>query len=165
MSVPFIVRVRMMSKAQESSVEVRSMAPSDIGAVMSLNEHLGGRVKFTHYAELFGHEPADKLGYSFVAVVRGRVVGFVIASTMYLYVPLTKVCLIHSLAVHPEHHQMHIGSTLVEQVLNKCQAEGVDTVRALVSEVDAALQRFIERLGFRRGELLNYDRTIESQRG
>jgi ribosomal protein S18 acetylase RimI-like enzyme len=64
--------------------------------------------------------------------------------------------------VDPDYRESGIGSKLFEGLLDYCYAEGIHTVRALAQEHNDKLVRLVERLGFRRSNVINYDKTFES---
>ena len=68
----------------------------------------------------------------------------------------------HGIVVDPDYQRHHIGSRLVNELLNQCQLEDIYTVRALVNERDSDIKRFIEGLGFQRSRIINYDKTFEN---
>ena len=96
------------------------------------------------------------------AELDSKVVGFVISRIAYLMIPLTEVCLVHGILVDPEHQEQGIGSKLLEKLLDFCHEEGIHTVRSLVEERNNELRRLVERLGFRRSNIINYDKNFES---
>jgi ribosomal protein S18 acetylase RimI-like enzyme len=77
-------------------------------------------------------------------------------------VPLTEVCIIHAIFIHPDYQGRGIGSKLVEALLNHCQTEGIGTVRALIPKDNKELQALFKRQGFKRSHIINFDRTFES---
>jgi ribosomal protein S18 acetylase RimI-like enzyme len=106
--------------------------------------------------------PGGPLDVSFVTCIDGKVVGFIIARVAYLMIPLTEVCLIQGILVDPEYQEKGIGSKLLEKLLDFCNEEGIHTVRGLVEERNEDLRRVLERLGFRRSNIINYDKNFES---
>jgi ribosomal-protein-alanine N-acetyltransferase len=99
---------------------------------------------------------------SFVAEVDGKLVGFSINRSMYLMVPLTEVCIIHAILVHPDYRKLGIGSKLIQALLKHCQTEGIGTVRALITEGNKELQAMFERQGFQCSNIINFDKTFET---
>lgn len=99
---------------------------------------------------------------SFIAEVDGQIAGFSINRSMYLMVPLTEVCIIHAILVHPDYRGHGIGSKLIKALLEYCQTEGIGTVRALIPKDNKELQAMFERQGFQRSRIVNFDRTFES---
>jgi ribosomal protein S18 acetylase RimI-like enzyme len=76
-------------------------------------------------------------------------------------VPLTEVCIIHAILIHPDYQGRGIGRKLIQALLNHCQTEGIGTVRALIPADNKELQTIFERQGFQRSNIVNFDRTFE----
>ena len=137
------------------TVTVRSMTEKDIDAVIDLGGNMISRGELT----ALGLE--GPLDCSFVGEVDSRIIGFNLARMQYVGIPLTRVCLIYGIVVQHEYRRHGIGNRLVEEMFRCCHERGVNTVRALVEESDARLQRFITQLGFSRSTVDNYDLTVD----
>ena len=152
-----------MSNAEKAKVSIRRMIRSDIHEVLALDRIIrgsGGDV--ISYEDIAAADPGTPPDLSFVAEVDGKIVGFSINRSMYLMVPLTEVCIIHAILVHPDYRGLGIGSKLIQALLKHCQTEGIGTVRALIPRGSKELQAMFERQGFQRSRIVNFDRTFES---
>jgi ribosomal protein S18 acetylase RimI-like enzyme len=152
-----------MSKAKEPKVTIRRMTRSDIHEVLFLDRIVTGqRRDVIKYEDIASANPGTPPDMSFIAEVDGKLVGFSINRTMYLMVPLTEVCIIHAILVHPDYRGHGIGKKLVQALLKHCQTEGIGTVRALIPRDNKELQSIFKRQGFQRSHIVNFDRTFES---
>jgi ribosomal protein S18 acetylase RimI-like enzyme len=152
-----------MSKAEEPKVSIRRMIRSDIHEVLALNRIItSSRRDIIKYEDLASANPGTPPDLSFVAEIDGRIVGFSINRSMYLMVPLTEVCIIHAIFIHPDYQGRGIGSKLIQALLEYCQAEGIGTVRTLIPRANKELRALVERHGFQRSRIINFDRTFES---
>ena len=152
-----------MSNAKEAEVSIRRMIRSDIHEVLALNRIIQGlRRDVISYEDMASANPGTPPDLSFVAEAEGRIVGFAINRSMYLMVPLTEVCIIHAIFVHPEYQERGIGSKLIEALLAHCQTEGIGTVRALIPRDNEVVQDLFKRQGFKRSHIINFDKTFES---
>jgi ribosomal protein S18 acetylase RimI-like enzyme len=157
------LEVFKMSKAEEPKVSIRRMIRSDIHEVLALNRIItGSRRDVIKYEDLASANPGTPPDLSFVAEIDGRIVGFSINRSMYLMVPLTEVCIIHAIFIHPDYQGRGIGSKLIQALLEYCQAEGIGTVRSLIPRANKELRALVERHGFQRSRIINFDRTFES---
>ena len=77
-------------------------------------------------------------------------------------VPLTEVCIIHAILIHPDYQKRGIGRKLIQALLYHCQTQGIGTVRALIPKENKELQAIFERQGFQSSNITNFDKTIET---
>ena len=152
-----------MKRAKEAKVKIRRMVHSDIHEVLVLDRIIrGSRRDIIKYEDIASVNPGTPPDLSFVAEIDGRMVGFSINRSMYLMVPLTEVCIIHAIFVHPDYQKRGIGSKLIQALLKHCQTEGIGTVRALIPRGNRKLKILFERQGFQRSRVMNFDKTFES---
>lgn len=151
-----------MDDVKGINVNVRRMTRIDIDGVLALNRKIGGGRSYITYRDLIASDPGGPLDLSFIAEADNHVLGFILARLAYLYVPFTEVCVIQGITVDPDYQRHGIGSRLIGELVSHCQLEEINTVRALISERDSDLKRFAEQIGFRRSNIINYDKTIES---
>ena len=152
-----------MSNAKGAKVNIRRMTRNDIPEVLFLDRVITGRKRdVIKFEDLTSANPGTPPDLSFVAEIDGEMVGFSINRSTYLMVPLTEVCIIHAILVHPDHRGKGIGRKLIQALLNLCQTEGIGTVRALIPRDNKELQAIFERKGFKRSRIVNFDKTIET---
>jgi GNAT superfamily N-acetyltransferase len=154
-----------MGTDQSPDVKIRPMTRGDIRAVMSLDREIAkarGAASSLSYRDLVAADPGGPLDLSFVAELDGKVIGFTMNRLSYMMIPLTEVCLIQGILVHPDHQARGIGSRLMDGLVEYCRMEHISTIRALVEQGNDELRRFIEHHGFRRSTITNWDKTFES---
>jgi len=151
-----------MSNAKEAKVNIRRMERNDIHEVLALDRIIRGSSRdVISYEDIAAANPGTPPDLSFVAEVDGKIVGFSINRSMYLMVPLTEVCIIHAIFIHPDYQGRGIGRKLIQALLYHCQTEGIGTIRALIPKGNKELQTFFERQGFQRSSIVNFDKTFE----
>ena len=151
-----------MSNAKEAKVNIRRMERSDIHEVLALDRIIRGPGRdVISYDDLAAANPGTSPDVSFVAEVDGKIIGFSINRSTYLMVPLTEVCIIHAIFIHPDYQGRGIGRKLIQAVLYHCQTADIGTVRALIPEGNKELQSLFERQGFQRSPIVNFDKTFE----
>ena len=148
-----------MSAKEIDAINVRRMTSADLDGVIVLISKITKGERSITYRDLVANYPGGPLDLSFVAEVNGQMVGFILARLEFLYIPFVEVCLIDAVGVDPEYQGRQIGSTLVHKLIDRCRLEDIDTIRALVAQDDEPLRRFVEYLGFRRSNIINYDKT------
>ena len=151
-----------MSNLEQGAVSIRPMTRSDIHAVLALDRKYGRARGNLSYKDMATIDPGGPLDVSFVAEIGDNIIGFVIARLAYVMIPFTEVCVIQGILVDPGHQGRGTGSDLLGKLMRYCQDEGINTIRTLVEEHNDKQRRFVERLGFRRSTIINYDKTYES---
>jgi ribosomal protein S18 acetylase RimI-like enzyme len=148
-----------VSAIETGAINVRRMTPRDLdGVLVLISKMTKGKSRIT-YRDLIANEPGGPLDLSFVVEAKGQMVGFILAHLEFVYIPLVEVCLIYSVGIDPEYQARHIGSALVNELIKYCHLQNIETVRALVAQDNETLQEFVEYLGFRRSNIINYDKS------
>jgi ribosomal protein S18 acetylase RimI-like enzyme len=152
-----------MSNSKEAKVNIRRMTRNDIHEVLALDRIIRGLGRdVIKYEDMASANPGTPPDLSFVAEIDGIVVGFSINRSMYLMVPLTEVCIIHAILVHPDYQRRGIGEKLIRALLDHCKSEGIGTVRILIPARNKELRALFERQGFQRSHIVNFDKVIET---
>ena len=148
------------TEGRESKIRIRPMEPEDIDSVLVIDRKISGMRRAVTYTDLITGDLGGVLDLSFVAEVDGQVTGFILARRAYVGEPVIEVGLIQILGVDPDYWRQGIATKLVNVLLEYCQSKGLKTVRIMVNERDSRLQNFFQRLGFRRGQLIDYSKTL-----
>jgi ribosomal protein S18 acetylase RimI-like enzyme len=144
----------------ERKIKIRPMEPEDIDSVLAVDRKITGVRRAVTYTELITGDLGGVLGLSFVAEVDGQVAGFVLAQRAYVGEPATEVGLIQILGVDPDYQRQGIATQMVNTLLDTCRATKLSAVRIMVNERDSQLRSLFEHLGFRRGKLIDYTKTL-----
>ena len=109
--------------------------------------------------KLFNGQTIDDL--SFVAEVDGEVQGFLLARRAYFGEPFDEVGMIHILGVEPDYWRRGVATQMVNALVETCQEKKLNAVRIMLDQKDDQLQGLFERLGFRRGRLVDYTKKFK----
>jgi len=145
---------------EEGKVRIRPMEPEDIDSVLAIDRKISGVRRAVTYTDLITGDLGGVLDLSFVAEVDGEVAGFILARRAYVGEPVTEVGLIQILGVDPDYWRQGIASKLVNALLDTCQSKKLNAVRIMVNERDSQLQGLFAHMGFRRGQLIDYTKTL-----
>jgi len=145
---------------RQSKIRVRPMVPEDIEAVLAVDRGITGQRRAVTYTDLITGDLGGVLALSFVAEVNGEVVAFLLAQRAVVGEPVAEVGLIQILGVRPEYWHMGIASMLVNALLIACREKGLQAVRIMVNDKDSQLKGLLEHLSFRRGQLIDYTKTL-----
>ncbi|MBN1690740.1 MAG: GNAT family N-acetyltransferase [Dehalococcoidia bacterium] len=151
-----------MSMLSRTEVVVRRMTRADIDSVIDLDRKISGGKSQITYKDMAALDPGGPLDFSFIAEVEKKFAGFILAHLMYMGMPFNEFCVIYAIDVADEFRNRGIGRRMVDEVLDTCSAEGINTVRAIFPEKNEKLRKSVENLGFRRSTVANYDITLES---
>jgi len=145
---------------KESKIRIRPMEPEDIESFLAIDRKISGVRRAVTYTDLITGDLGGVLDLSFVAEVDGQVAGFILARRAYVGEPVTEVGLIQILGVDPDYWHQGIASKLVNELLDACQSKKLNAVRIMVNERDSQLQGLFAHMGFRRGQLIDYTKTL-----
>ncbi len=148
------------TERRETRVRIRPMEPEDIDSVLAIDRKITGVRRAITYTDLITGDLGGVLGLSFVAEVNGQVAGFILARRAYVGEPATEVGLIQTLGVDPDYWRQGIAAKLVNALLQTCRAKKLGAVRIMVNERDSQLRGLFEHLGFTRGKLIDYTKTL-----
>ena len=150
----------MATEKANDKITIRPMEPEDIDAILEIDRKMSGKRRAVTYKDLISGDIGGDLDLSFIGEVGGQVVGFVLARYTYIGEPVIEVGLIQIFGVDPDYWGKGIASKLVDSVLECCQSKNLKIVRVMVNERDSRLQDFFAHLGFHRGQLIDYTKTI-----
>jgi ribosomal protein S18 acetylase RimI-like enzyme len=157
----------------ETDVKIRPMERADIEGVLAVyskirEEKIPGvkRSRLSYrgtmdYNEVASTDPGGSLDLSCVAEAGGKLVGVIWGRLAFVGIPIDEVGVIHMIVVDPEYQKKGIATKLIEALAQRCQAKGVDTVRAVIDERHWELQNYFQKLGFKRSELAIYTRAAK----
>lgn len=149
-----------VTERRESKTRIRPMEPEDIDSVLAIDRKISGVRRAVTYTDLITGDLGGVLDLSFVAEVNGQVAAFILARRAYVGEPVTEVGLIQILGVDPDYWRQGIATKLVNALLESCQSKKLSAVRIMVNERDSQLQAFFAHMGFHRGQLIDYTKTL-----
>jgi len=141
-------------------VRIRPMEHEDIDSVLAIDRKITGVRRAVTYTDLITGDLGGVLALSVVAEVNGQVAGFILARRAYVGEPVTEAGLIQILGVDPDYQRQGIATKLVNALLDTCRSKKLSAVRIIIDERDSQLQGLFEHLDFRRGELIDYTKTL-----
>ena len=98
---------------------------------------------------------------SLAAEVGGRVIGFILGSASgWEYGIPDNIAWIDTLGVRKEYQKKGIARLLFREMFFMFKEVGVDTIYVLVSWRDWDLLKFFDKMGFKRGDMINLEMKI-----
>ncbi|MCX8111414.1 MAG: GNAT family N-acetyltransferase [Syntrophorhabdaceae bacterium] len=141
-------------------VKLRILTIRDLDAVTEIDYSLLGKKRKGYWATRL--EYAETSGVpSLAAEANGNLIGFILGSASgWEYGIPENVAWIDTLGVKKEYQRKGIGRMLFMEMLSMFKKVGVDTVYVFVNWRDNDLLQFFEKMGFKKGDMINLELKI-----
>ncbi|HOC45831.1 MAG: GNAT family N-acetyltransferase [Syntrophorhabdaceae bacterium] len=141
-------------------VKLRVLTLKDLDAITDIDESLLGTQRKDYWAMRL--ERTETSGVpSLAAEVGGRVIGFILGSASgWEYGIPDNIAWIDTLGVRKEYQKKGIARLLFREMFFMFKEVGVDTIYVLVSWRDWDLLKFFDKMGFKRGDMINLEMKI-----
>jgi GNAT superfamily N-acetyltransferase len=141
-------------------VKLRVLTMRDLNAVADIDESLLGTRRVEYWETRL--EKAETSGVpSLAAEVNGRVAGFILGNASgWEYGIPENVAWIDTLGVRNEYKKKGIARLLFKEMFSMFKKVGVDTIYVFVSWKDRDLLQFFDKMGFKRGDMINLEMKI-----
>jgi ribosomal protein S18 acetylase RimI-like enzyme len=153
-----------MSETTKSDVIVRNLRPSDLEAVIALDEKNVGRRREDYFrVKLQQNLVETGIKVSLAAEMDGALVGFLLARVYYGEFGQTEpVAVLDTIDVHPSFRGRSVGAALLDQLRTNLFGLGVSCLRTEVGWDELQLIGFFQHEGFRPAARLCLDLDITS---
>ena len=141
-------------------VRIRNMVQDDIDAIFQIDKKISIQDRAFTYADMIDSFVGGEVGMSFVAEIGGQVIGFVLASIIYVADQITEICMIQVVGVDPDYRNRGIARKLVAALIENCRSSYIKVVRIMIDQHDSQLQGLFDALEFRRGKMIDYSKSI-----
>lgn len=148
-----------MANDKVDNIKIRHVVQVDIDSILSLHKKIG--IKPSNITNMISSGFGGPLDYSFIAEIDKKVVGVIIAHLMYVYIPVIELCVVNGIMVDPQYKRRYIGSKLMNELFKFCRTQNITIVRAFAEDTNDELNKFIEKLGFRRSKIVSWDKIIK----
>ena len=141
-------------------VHLRPTSRKDLEAVAAIDYSLLGKKRIEYWENKL--EKAELSGVpSLVAEVEGKVIGFILGSASgWEYGIPENVGWIDTVGVAQEWQGIGISQLLFNEMCSMFRKTGVDTVYVFVDWKKWNLLKFFDKMGFRRGDMVNLELKI-----
>ena len=146
---------------QRPQVNIRQATKDDIEGVLAIDKKITGTDRAVTYSYTPGSYVGGQLEVSVVAEAGGEIVGFLLGQMTDSPERLGDTVLVRLIGVDPRYQHQGIGTKLVQAFTELCRRKGVQSVRIMVSWYDWWLLSFLSSLGFVRGEMCEFIKTIK----
>jgi len=153
-----------MSEPETSSIRIRPLDELDIGAIVGIDERIGGRYRPEVWERRIGYYIRRDPEGSLVAEAGGKVVGFMLGEVRSGEFGLEEPTgWIEVLGVDPDFRSAGIGRRMADSMLEHFRDQGATTVRTLVDEGMEDIGRFFESLGFQPAPIRPYVKHLAAR--
>jgi ribosomal protein S18 acetylase RimI-like enzyme len=141
-------------------VKLRVLTLKDLDAITDIDESLLGTRRRDYWEVRL--EKAERSGVpSLAAEVSGRVIGFILGnSSGWEYGIPENIAWIDTLGVRKEYQQKGIARLLFREMFFMFKKVGVNTIYVFVNWRDWDLLKFFDKMGFRRGDMINLEMKL-----
>jgi ribosomal protein S18 acetylase RimI-like enzyme len=141
-------------------VKLKVLTLKDLDAVTDIDESLLGAKRRDYWEVRL--ERAEVSGVpSLAAELDGRVIGFILGNASgWEYGIPENIAWIDTLGVRKEYQKQGIARLLFREMFSMFRKVGVDTIYVFVNWRDWDLLRFFDRIGFKRGDMINLEMKI-----
>lgn len=143
---------------KEDKVQIHLMEPTDIDSILAIDRNISGLQRAVTYGidQVIG----GQFNLSFLAKVNDEIVGFVLASLMYVPEKTTEACVIQTIGVNPRYQRKGIATQLIQTVSKTAHDMGIKIIRVMIDKQDKQLQGIFRHLGFQEGRLIDYSMDL-----
>ena len=142
-------------------VTVRRMKKTDAESVRKIDAAITLRPSEFDFERLIGDEVKRTDDASFVAVIDGRVVGYMVSYITSGNFGTDRCAWIARFGVDPKCMGQSIGKSMARGVFKFYKAKGIKAVYTSVKWDSTDLLSFFKTLGFDRSDFINLQKTLE----
>lgn len=145
----------------EGKVIIREIAAKDVEAIQEIRIAISEDDEHVNFRKFIEQKIADGSGKSsLVAEIDGKVVGFMISTTLYAGFGLKKSAWIMAIGVHPNYMGQGVGLELANKICEIYKEKGVNSIYSSVLWDSTDVLSFFKKLGFERSDFINLKKTL-----
>ena len=145
----------------EGQVNIREITSDDAESIQNIRMAISeddAEVNFEKFIEQQIVDGSGKL--SLVAEINGKVVGYMISTTLYAGFGVKKSAWIMAIGVHPDQMGQGIGLELANKICEIYKAKGVKEMYSSVLWDSTDVLSFFKKLGFERSDFINLKKIL-----
>ena len=142
-------------------VTVRRMKKTDADGMRKIDAAITLKPSEFDFERLIGEEVKRTDDASFVAVIEGKVVGYMVSYITSGNFGTDRCAWIARFGVEPKYMGQSIGQSMAKSVFKFYKAKGIKTVYTSVKWDSTDLLSFFKTLGFDRSDFVNLRKSLE----
>lgn len=140
---------------------IRELRLEDAQAIEDIRAAISPQDANVDFLKLVKQQASDgNSAASLVAELNGKVVGYMISTTLYAGFGIRKSAWIMAIGVHPDYMGQGIGLALANRVCDIYRAKKVESIYSSVMWDSIDVLSFFKKLGFRRSEFINLKKDL-----
>lgn len=140
---------------------IRRMKKGDAEAIARIDAAIEKRPSLVDFKQIVSEEVKRTVDASFVAEIKGKIVGFMISYITYGNFGADRCAWIAMFGVAPKWMGQGIGKRLAEEIFNVYKSKGVKEVFTSVRWDATDILSFFKTLGFERSNFINLWKNLE----
>ncbi len=142
------------------NVNIREITLEDVEAVQEIRTAISKEDGEVDSRRLVEQHSSDGNQASLVAEIDGKVVGYMISTTLYAGFGIKKSAWIMSIGILPEFMGQGLGLKLAEKTCKIYKEKGVKSIYSSVLWDSIDVLSFFKKLGFKRSEFINLKKDL-----
>ena len=140
---------------------IREIRLEDAQAIEDIRAAISPQDANVDFLKLVKQQASDgNSAASLVAELNGKVVGYMISTTLYAGFGIRKSAWIMAIGVHPDYMGQGIGLALANRVCDIYRAKQVESIYSSVMWDSIDVLSFFKKLGFKRSEFINLKKDL-----
>ncbi len=145
----------------KENVNIRGIRAEDAQAIQDIRISISEEDAKVDFEKLLEQHIGDGNGStSLVAELNGKVVGYMISTTLYAGFGIQKSAWIMAIGVHPYHMGKGLGIKLANRICDLYKEKGVNSIYSSVLWDSIDVLSFFKKLGFKRSEFINLKKDL-----
>lgn len=150
-----------MEDLVEGTINIREITLKDAAAIQNIRKAISEDDAGVDFVKFIEQQVADGTSASnLVAEVDGKVVGYMISTTLYAGFGIKKSAWIVAIGVHPDCMGQGLGLKLAERTCEIYKKKGIDCIYSSVLWDSTDVLSFFKKLGFERSEFINLKKIL-----
>lgn len=144
----------------ETTVNIREITLEDAQDIQKIRMAISKDDAEVDFNKMIERQVSDGGKFSLVAEMGGKVIGYMISTTLYAGFGVKKSAWIMAIGVHPEHMGQGIGLKLANRICEIYKNKGIKYIYSSVLWDSIDVLSFFKKLGFERSDFINLKKKL-----
>jgi len=145
----------------ENAVKIREITLKDAQAIQNIREAISEDDAEVDFVKIIERQISESTAKSsLVALINGKVVGYMISTSLLAGFGIKKSAWIMAIGVHPDFMGQGIGLKLGEKICDIYRVKGIRNIYSSVRWDSTDVLSFFKKLGFERSQFINLKKKL-----